>query len=135
VRAGVAEIDEYSVADKPGETAVVNSNHFRAGSPIGADHLPHIFGIETSRERSRTYQIAEHDGEVASFGIMLKRRFGEQFALIEFGDRAQHFTSMAEQDTEPVEVLVRQFGKDIKIDPVLGKTQRVLSKPKLPEPV
>jgi hypothetical protein len=72
---------------------------------------------------------------VASLGIMLKRRLGDQFTLLEFGDRAQHFTAMAEQDTEPVEVLVRQFGKDIKIDPVLGKTQRVLSKPKLPEPV
>jgi hypothetical protein len=42
---------------------------------------------------------------------------------------------MAEQDPEPIEVLVRQFGKDTKIDPVLGKTQRVLPKPKLLEPV
>lgn len=66
---------------------------------------------------------------------MLKRRLGDHFALIEFGDRAQHLTSMAEQDTEPVEVMVRQFGKDTKIDPVLGKTQRVLFKAKLLEPV
>ena len=133
--AGIAEIGEYSVAHKPGETAVVNGNHPRAGGPIGADHLPHVLGIEASRERSRAYQIAEHDGEVASLGIVLKRRLGDQFALIEFGDRAQHFASMAEQDTEPVEVLVRQFGKDTKINPVLGKTQRVLSKTKLLEPV
>ena len=116
-------------------TAVVNGNHPRAGGPIGADHLPHVFGIEASRERSRAYQIAEHDGEVASFGIVLKRRLGDQFDLIEFGDRAQHFASMAEQDTEPIEVLVRQFGKDTKINPVLGKTQRVLLKTKLLEPV
>jgi hypothetical protein len=72
---------------------------------------------------------------VASFGIMPKRGLGEQFGLIEFGDRALHFPSMAEQDTEPVEVLVRQFGKDTKVNPVLGKTQRVLFKPKLLEPV
>ena len=57
------------------------------------------------------------------------------FGLIEFGDHAQHFAAMAEQDPEPIEVLVRQFGKDTKIDPVLGKTQRVLPKPKLLEPV
>jgi hypothetical protein len=56
-------------------------------------------------------------------------------ALIEFGDRTQHFASMAEQNPEPIEVLVRQLGKDIKIDPVLGKTQRVLFERKLPEPV
>jgi hypothetical protein len=55
--------------------------------------------------------------------------------LIEFGDHAQHFAAMAEKDPEPIEVLVRQFGKDIKIDPVLGKTQSVLPKPKLFEPV
>ena len=42
---------------------------------------------------------------------------------------------MPEQDPESIEVLVRQFGKDTKIDPVLGKTQRVLPKPKLLEPV
>ncbi len=66
---------------------------------------------------------------------MLRRRLGDQCALIEFGDRAQHFTSVAEQNPEPVEVLVRQLGKDIKIDAVLGKTQRVLFKTKLLEPV
>ena len=133
--AGIAEIGEYPVAHKPGETAVVSGDHPRAGGPIGADHLPHVLGIEASRERSRAYQIAEHDGEVASLGIMLRRRLDDQLALVEFGDRAQHFTSMAEQDTESVEVLVRQLGQDIEIDPVLCKPQRVLFKPKLLEPV
>jgi len=72
---------------------------------------------------------------VASFGIMLNRGLSEQFALIEFGDRALHFSSMAEQNTEPVEVLVRQCGKDIKINAVLGKTQSLLFKTKLLAPV
>jgi hypothetical protein len=44
---------------------------------------------------------------MAPLGIVLKRRLDDQFALMEFGDRAQHFTSVAEQDTEPVEVLIR----------------------------
>jgi hypothetical protein len=35
--------------------------------------------------------------------------------------------AMAEKDPEPIQVLVRQFGKDTKIDPVLGKTQRDLN--------
>ena len=59
---------------------------------------------------------------MASLGIVPMNLLGDQFCLIEFGDRAQHFTSMAEQDTEPVEILVGQFGKDTKINPVLGKT-------------
>ena len=133
--AGIAEIGEYSVAHKPGDDAVISGNDPRAGGPIGADHLPHVLGIEARRERSRAYQIAEHDGEMASLGIVPTSRLGDQFGLIEFGDRAQHFTTMAEQDPEPIEVLVRQFGKDTKINPVLGKTQRVLPKPKLLEPV
>jgi hypothetical protein len=107
VRAGIAEIGEYSVAHKPGDTAVVSGNHLRAGSPIGADHLPHVLGIEAGREFSRAYQIAEHNGEVASLCSVRTSLLGDQFALIEFGDRAQHFTTMAEQDPEPIEVLVR----------------------------
>jgi hypothetical protein len=36
---------------------------------------------------------------------------------------------MAEQDTEPVEVMVRQLGKDITINPVLGKRSAYCSSP------
>src|SRR5215469_11663156 len=42
---------------------------------------------------------------------------------------------MAEQNPEPIEVLILQFGQDANIDPILGKTLRVLPKPKLLEPV
>ena len=133
--AGIAEIDQYSVADEPGDHAVISGDDPRAGGAVGADHLPHVLGIEARRERSRADQVAEHDGEVAPLGVVPRSRRGDQFGLIEFGDGAQHFAAMAEQDSEPIEVLVRQFGKDAKIDPVLGKTLRVLSKPKLLEPV
>ena len=112
VRAGIAEIGEYAVADKPGDAAVVIGNDPRAGGPIGADHLPHVLGIKASRELSRAYQIAEHHGEVASLGITPVNLLGDQLWPVEFGDRAQHLAAMAEQDSESIEVLVRQFGKD-----------------------
>ena len=107
----------------------------RAGGPIGTDHLPHVFGIEARRERSRAYQIAEHDGEVASLGVVPANRLGDQPGLIEFGDHAQHFATMPEQDPKSIKVLVGQFGKDTEIDAIVGKTLRVLPKPKLLEPV
>ena len=107
LRAGIAEIGEYSVADKPGDNAVISGNDPRASGPIGTDHLPHVLGIEARRKRSRAYQIAEHNGEVASLSIASVSGLGDQFGLIEFGDHAQHFTTMAEQDPEPIEVLVR----------------------------
>jgi|SRR5215216_6027548 len=105
--AGIAEIGEYSVAHKPRDNAVVSGNDPCAGSPIGTDHLPHVLGIEARRECSRAYQIAEHNGEVTSLGVVPTSRLGDQFGLIERGDRAQHFTTMAEQDSESIKVLVR----------------------------
>jgi hypothetical protein len=72
---------------------------------------------------------------VASLGIVPTSLLGDYFSLIEFSDHAQHFAAMAEKDPEPIEVLIRQFGKDTQINRVLGKTQRILSKPKLLEPV
>jgi hypothetical protein len=44
---------------------------------------------------------------VASLGIAPASRLGDQFGLIECGYRAQHFTTMAEQDSESIKVLVR----------------------------
>ena len=105
--AGIAEIGEYSIAHEPGDNAVISGNDPCAGDPIGTDHFPHVLGIEARRERSRAYQIAEHNGEVASLGIVPTSRLRNQFGLIEFGNHAQHFTTMAEQDPESIEVLVR----------------------------
>jgi hypothetical protein len=44
---------------------------------------------------------------MASLGILPTSWPGDQFGLIVFGDRAQHFATMAEQDPEPIEILVR----------------------------
>ena len=105
--AGIPEIGEYSVTDESGDDAVISGNDPRAGGAVGPDHLPHVLWIEARRERSRAYQIAEHNGEMASLGIVPTRGLCNQFGLIEFGDHSQHFTTMAEQDPEPIEVLVR----------------------------
>ncbi len=110
--AGIAKIGEHAVADKPGNAAVVIGNNPRAGGPVGADHLPHVLWIKASGELSRAYQIAEHHGEVASLGITPMHLLVGQLRSVEFGDCAQHLAAMAEQDSESIEVLVRQFGKN-----------------------
>ena len=92
-------------------------------------------GIKASGELSRAYQIAEHHGEVASLGITPMSLLVGQLWSVEFGDCAQHLAAMAEQDSESIEVLVRQFGKNTLINAVLGKTQRVLPEPQLLQPV
>jgi hypothetical protein len=134
-RAGITEIDEYSVTDEPSYPAVIGSNNARAGSAVGPDHLPHILWIEPRRERGRADQIAKHDGEVAPLGVMRGSRRCDQRGRIEAGDGTQHFAAMTEQDSELLKVLVHQFGEDAHVDPVLGKTLGVLSKPQLLEPL
>ncbi|MEY9690039.1 hypothetical protein ABH976_001185 [Bradyrhizobium ottawaense] len=133
--ARIAEIDEYSVTDEPGYPAVISSNDARAGGAIGPDHFPHILGIETRRERSRADQIAEHDSEVATLGVVRRRRRCDQRGWIKVGNRTQHFAAMPEQDSELVEVLDHQLGKDAHVDPILDKTLCVLPKPQLLEPL
>lgn len=133
--AGIAEIHQYSVTDEPGYPAVISSNDARTGGAVGPDHFPHILGIETRRERSRADQIAKHDGEVTALGVVRRSRRCDQRGWIEVGNGTQHFTAMAEQDSELVEVLAHQFGKDAHVDPILGKTLCVLPKPQLFEPL
>jgi hypothetical protein len=135
VRARIAEIGQHSITHEPGDAAVVTGNNLRAGGSIGADHFPHVLRIKARREFGRAHQIAEHHGKVAPLGIVPMSLGIGQFGLLEFGDSAQYLAPMAEKDSEPVEVLVRQFGKDIEIDSVLGKTQRVLPEPQLLQPV
>ena len=100
MRAGIAEIGEDAVADEPGDHAVVGRDDLRTSDPIDTDHLPHVFRIEPRRERGRADQVAEHDGEVTPLGVGPARGLGDQSALIEFGDHAQHLAAMPEQDTK-----------------------------------
>ena len=48
-----AEIGENAVAHEFSDETVIACDHARAGILIGADHLPHILGIEPRRQRSR----------------------------------------------------------------------------------
>jgi hypothetical protein len=43
---------------------------------IGGDDLTHVFGIEPSRHRCRTYEIAEHHRQLTALGGILRLRRG-----------------------------------------------------------
>jgi hypothetical protein len=45
-----SEIGENAVAHEFGDETVVACNHTRAGVLIGADHPPHILGVEPRRQ-------------------------------------------------------------------------------------
>ena len=41
----------------------------RAGGLVGADHLPQVFGVEPSRQRSGAREVAEHDGDLTALAV------------------------------------------------------------------
>jgi hypothetical protein len=40
---------------------------------IGPDHSAHVLGVELGRERRRANEVGEHDGELATLGVVLPR--------------------------------------------------------------
>jgi hypothetical protein len=76
VRARIAEINENAVAHVFGDKTAVTLDSRGAAAMIGADDVAQILGIELSRKGRRADEVAEHHGELPSFGGVLRRRRG-----------------------------------------------------------
>jgi hypothetical protein len=74
MRLRIAEIGQHAIAHVLRDEAPGLGDHPGAAAMIGADDLPHVFGIEPRRERGRAHEVAEHDGELAPFGRRGARR-------------------------------------------------------------
>src|SRR5262249_20332442 len=132
VRAGIAEIGQYSVAPELGEEAIISSCDTCAGGVIGIDHGAHILRIESRRQGRRAHQIADHHGEVTALGLVTRHRFGRCFNRcrsdpIKLRDRAQNLATMPEQNAEVLEVLLRQIADDREVNGVVGEPLGVLT--------
>ena len=68
MRSRVAEIDQDSIAHVLGDKPIEPGDHLGGGTVIRGDDLAQILGIESSRERSRANEVAEHHGELATLG-------------------------------------------------------------------
>jgi hypothetical protein len=55
--------------------------------------------------------------------------------VAEIADRAQHFAAITEQDSQLLQVLVREFGEDAEVNAIFGKALGVLGHAELLEPV
>jgi hypothetical protein len=76
VRLRIAEIGKHSVAHVLGDDAPIALDQVRAALVISPDDLAHILGIEPSRHRCRTYEIAEHHRQLTALGGVLRLRLG-----------------------------------------------------------
>src|SRR5262245_61674785 len=69
MRLGIAKIDEQAVAEVLGDMPRKALDDLGTGSLVGAHHLPQVFRIELTGERSRLHQVAEQHSELAAFGL------------------------------------------------------------------
>ena len=65
----VAEIYEEPVAQILRNMAFEPSDDGGGGVLVGANDIAHLLGVEGGGERRRSDEIAEHDGELAAFGL------------------------------------------------------------------
>ena len=61
--------DQETITKVLGDVALIAFDQVSTGGLIGAYHVAQIFRVKLSRERGRIGQVAEHDGELAAFGL------------------------------------------------------------------
>jgi len=114
---------------------------------IDADDPPQVLRIQPRRQRSRSHEVAEHDGELPALSAILSGLFdgghrrrravhgGGRRASAKFADRPQHLSAVTEYHTEFFQVLIRQVAKNREINSVFNKALNVLGHAELFEPV
>jgi hypothetical protein len=114
----IAEIAEHAVAHVLGDEPPSTLNQARAALIIGSDHLPHILGIEPSRHRCRTNEIAEYHCKLAALGGILagSRRGGRtcevrrRLRRTQTCDRSEEPFAIPQGDAKFFEIAIRQIG-------------------------
>ena len=136
-----AKIGEHAVAhilrDKPG----VALNQLGGAMMIRANHAVQVFGIELNRKRSRTDEIAEHHGQLASLcprfrregrdaGVWRRLRLRGQIR-----NRFEEALTMAQRRAELFEIGFSQFRQNFRVNFAFAKDCLILPESKATEPV
>jgi hypothetical protein len=109
---------------------------------ISTDDRAQIFRVELRRERGRADQVAEHDGEVATFRGLPGRRLdgggglcgGCNRRTAEGGNRLQQPLSVSERHAEFPEVPFAQLRQNLAVDLVRAEHRLILSEAEAPQP-
>ena len=99
---------------------------------IRGDYVAEIFDIQVCRKPGRANQIAEHHRELAAFRVIPPQRFNGCSVV---GDGPEYLATVAQQDSQLLQVLIRQVGKHAEINAVGGKALGVLPEIELRQPV
>ena len=148
----IAEIDERSIAHILGDRAAKPGHSGDAGLLKRAEDVAHFLGIEPGRKCCRTDEIAEHDGQLSTFGIggswgRRRRRdgawLGRGIAIgngagfgLEARDGVEQPTSMADQiDPDIPEVVGGQARQHLDVNRVVAKRRRILFEAQPAQPI
>jgi hypothetical protein len=138
VRLGVAEIAEHAVAHILGDEPPAALNQARAALVIGSDDLTHVLGIEPSRHRCRTYEIAEHHRQLTALGgvLRLRRGVGSWLSLdrptsgvFQCGDCFGQPPAVPKEDAQLFEIGFCQLEQDVGINSVVTERRVILAEP------
>jgi hypothetical protein len=124
VGARIAEIGQQPIAHELGDEAVMAGNDSGASLLIGANHFPHVLGIEPCREGRRTGQIAEQDRQLPSLGFGRRLGPGNGGGRARLGrcrQRRQHPLPVAQRQSQLLQIVVGQRRDDIEIDAVVAE--------------
>jgi hypothetical protein len=138
VRLRIAEIGEHSVAHVLGDEAPIALDHVRAALVIGPDDPPHVLGIEPSRHRCRTYEIAEHHRKLTALGGVLRLRRGlgiwptldrPTSGVFQCGDCVDQPPAVPQEDAKLFEIGFCQLEQDVGINSVVAERRFILAEP------
>ena len=144
MRAGPAEIGQDAVPQTPGGMALEALDHRSSRAVVGAHDRAHVLGIEPGGQSGRADQVAEQDGQLPPLGPSSRRglwqfspsrrRFSRCLIIGQRSDRPQQQPSVAERNTELLEILIRQLRQDVGRDVVVPERRLVTLQPQLPQP-
>ncbi len=133
MRLRVAEIGEHAVAEEFGDISVEPRNRAGAGVLVALDQIAHVLGIERGGKRGRADEVAEQDGDLATFGFRSRPGIGGMSPVparrldrldgrsVQRGDRLQELSPMTERNTELLEIRLGQIGKNVEVNVIVGQ--------------
>ena len=138
-----AEIGEHAVAHELGDVTLETGDLARHGALVGAQDLPHLFGVEPLRQRGRAHQVTEQHRELPPLGVwshprgcslgrLMRQRvpFGCLGLAPQGGDGIEQPATMADQgNAEVLEVVAGQIGQEIDVDLVVAERLLVALEP------
>ena len=119
----IAEIDEHAVAQIFGHETAVAAHRLGDACLIGRNQLAQVFGVhrpESAVEPTRSENMTvtwRRSAESCGCGAMGCRRLSlrrPRLDAFKVGNRAQHFAPITEKDTQLLQILIGQVGKDEK---------------------